>query len=222
MDAYAGIAAGAGAVLVKGAEVRGLERSGDTWRVRCRDSSGEAQASARAIVNAAGLGAQAVMRMAGLDPEAMNLRLYLAKGDYFSVTGPKRRSISRLVYPTPREHLLSLGIHTVVSLQGGFKLGPSAYYVETIDYTVDESARRAFFEDVRGFLPFLAEEDLTPDMSGIRPKLAGPGKDVRDFHIAHESARPGFFNLCGIESPGLTSSLAIGEHVAGMVRGYLR
>jgi L-2-hydroxyglutarate oxidase LhgO len=104
--------------------VLGLANDGDAWHLRYRDSSGEAVTSARAVVNAAGLGAQAVMRKAGLDPDAMNLRLCLVQGDYFSVNGPKRRSISRLVYPTPREHLLSLGIHTVVSLEVGFMPQP--------------------------------------------------------------------------------------------------
>ena len=224
MEAYAHDAASAGAELVLGAEILGLARRGDGWEVRYRDSSGDAAIVVRAVVNAAGHGAQGIMRLAGLDPDAMNLRLYLAKGDYFSVSGPKCRLISRLIYPPPREHLLSLGIHTVISLDGTFKLGPSAYYVDAIDYAVDPGHRKAFFDAVKTYLPFLEEEDLAPDMAGIRPKLAGPGEDARDFHIAHEVAAgaPGFFNLCGIESPGLTGSLAIGKMVGGMVATYLR
>lgn len=221
MDAYAHEAREAGVILATGAEVCGLVPAGDGWTVRYRDSSGETTITTRMVVNAAGLGAQAVMRMAGLDPEAMNLKLHMAKGDYFAVNGPKRNMIARLVYPTPEAHLVGLGIHTVVGMGGGFKLGPSACYVDKIDYAVDDTQRRAFFESARKFLPFLEEEDLTPDMAGIRPKLAGPGEAARDFHIAHEPASPGFINLCGIESPGLTASLAIGDCVAEMAVAYL-
>ncbi len=221
MGALAGEAVASGAMLVPGAEVTGLAMDHGEWEVRYCDSSGEAVTRSRVVVNAAGLGAQAVMRMAGLDPEGMNLRLHLAKGDYFSVAGPKRRMISRLVYPTPHRDLEGLGIHTVVGLDGGFKLGPSVYYVDRIDYTVDVTRRRAFFDDVSAYLPFLEEGDLSPDMSGIRPKLSGPGEGFRDFHIALEGAAPGLLDLCGIESPGLSASMAIADRVAELVGEYL-
>ncbi len=176
MNACARLALSQGAVLVTGAEALGLSKVREDWEIRYRDSDGAAAARSRVVVNAAGLSAQAIMRMAGLDPESMNLRLYLVKGDYFSVDSTKRRMVGRLVYPTPRAHLVSLGIHTVLGLDGGFKLGPSATYSDTIDYTVDASNRRAFFDDVKGFLPFLEEQDLTPDMSGSGPSLRAPEK----------------------------------------------
>jgi len=174
-------------------------------------------------VNAAGLHATKVMRMAGLDPDPMGLRLHLCKGEYFAVHGEKRRLVNMLVYPTPRAHLLSLGIHTVIGLGGEMKLGPSAFYVDTVDYGVDPGHREAFCADVRSYLPCIDPEDLSPDMSGIRPKLAGPGEAARDFHIAHEqdAGAPGFFNLVGIESPGLTASPAIGRLVEDMVCDHL-
>ncbi len=175
------------------------------------------------MVNSAGLGAQGVMRLAGLDPEAMGLRLHLCKGSYFSIGGGKRRRVKALVYPSPEKDLAGLGIHTVVDLGGGLKLGPDAEYVNEIEYEVDPAGREAFAKSVQAFLPFIEAADLEPDMSGVRPKLSGRGEPARDFHIAHEHAvgAPGFFNLAGIESPGLTASPAIGRMVAEMIEEYL-
>ncbi len=224
MDAFARLAEAAGADLVCGAAVLGLESGAGGWVVRYRDSEEEGAITARTVVNAAGLGAQDVMRLAGLSPEAMGLTLHLCKGEYFSVQGQKRRYVNGLVYPLPRANLLSLGIHTVKGLGGECKLGPSAFYVDAIDYTVDAENRERFYDDVRPYLPFLAPEDLVPDMSGIRPKLAGPGEPARDFHIAHEveTGAAGFVNLAGIDSPGLTASPAIAARVAELVLEGLR
>ena len=222
MDFYAEQAEAADATLLRGADVRGLEAVAAGWEIRYEDSAGPGRVTARAIVNAAGLSAQSIMRLTGLDPEQMNLRLHPCKGEYFSVSGSKHAWISHLVYPTPLADLKSLGIHTVVSLQGGFKLGPSAFYVDRLDYAVDPANQRGFLDSVRPYLPFLEMEDLAPDMSGIRPKLSDEGESARDFHIAHEPAvPPGFFNLAGIDSPGLTASPAIGAHVADMVAAFL-
>ena len=223
MDFFARQAEAAGGTLLRGAEILGLTPTAGGWQVRYRDSDGEGGVTARAVVNAAGLGAQDVMRGAGLSPEALNLRLYPCKGEYFSVNGAKRAWISRLVYPTPHADLKSLGIHTVVSLHGGFKLGPNAFYVDQIDYSVDPAHQPGILDSVRAYLPFLEPADLAPDMSGIRPKLSGEGQPARDFHIAHEAAvPPGFFNLAGIDSPGLTASPAIAAHVAAMVTSFLQ
>jgi L-2-hydroxyglutarate oxidase LhgO len=224
MDVFARMAAAAGGDLVLGAEVTGIDRTGDVWAIHYQDSDGPGKITCRAVVNSAGLDSQKIMGMAGLDPELIGLHRYLCKGDYFSVSGAKRKLLSHLIYPVPREHQLSLGIHSVIGLDGSFKLGPSAYYVDEIDYTVKEADRRALFESVRSYLPFLNLDDLIPDMSGIRPKLAGPGEDARDFYIAHEAARgaEGFFNLAGMDSPALTASPAIGRYVANLVSGYLR
>jgi L-2-hydroxyglutarate oxidase LhgO len=212
-----------GGDCVFGCTVGGLERRDGLWTIRYRDAEEDGEIACRAVVNSAGLGAQEVMRMAGLDPEAMGLRLWLCKGEYFSVQGPSRALVSSLVYPTPEHDLKGLGVHSVVDLGGGLKFGPTAEYVEEVNYDVDASRRDAFFEDARPLLPDLLAEDLFPDMSGIRPKLSGPGESARDFHIAHEAeaGAPGFFNLVGIESPGLTAAPAIARHVAELLENYL-
>ena len=223
MDIFRRIAKHSGADLVFGAAVSGLAPVSGGWEVRYFDAEGEGTVTARTVVNAAGLHAQDVMRMAGLKPDAMNLTLHLCKGEYFSVQGQKRKMVNGLVYPPPHADLVSLGIHTRVDLGGTLRLGPSAFYVDKIDYTVDPVHKSDFLSSVKPFLPFLEIDDLSPDMAGIRPKLAGPGEPARDFHIAHEAEHgaPGFFNLVGIESPGLTASPAIAGYILSLLSDYL-
>ncbi len=208
-----------GADLVFGATVTGLSKAPAGWEIRYRDSAEEGTIAAGTVVNAAGLHSQDIMCMAGLDPNRLGLTRHMAKGEYFSVSGPSRKKVRGLVYPSPEADLVGLGIHTVIDLGGGVKLGPNAFYVEEIDYRVDESHRTAFHENAAKYLPFLQAEELMPDMAGIRAKLSGPGEPARDFYIAHEAdhGAPGFLNLAGIESPGLTASLAIADHVADLI-----
>jgi L-2-hydroxyglutarate oxidase LhgO len=216
MDAMRSVAEGAGAVLLPGAEALALETVAGGWRASFRDAEGVQSVDSAFVVNAAGLGAQAVMAMAGLDPDALGLALHPCKGSYWSVQGEARRRIPGLVYPAPEEHLVGLGVHTVVDVSGGVKLGPDAEYVppaREYDYAVDERRKEAFWRSARRYLPFLEPGDIHPDMAGIRPKLSGSGERERDFHIREETevGAPGFVNLAGIESPGLTACLAIGS-----------
>ena len=204
-------------------EARGIEKKDGGFVVEIRDADGERYSFwSGVVVNAAGLGAEEVARMAGIDTAAAGYTIYPCKGEYFRVWGGKGKSISRLIYPPPTT--ISLGVHTVIDLNGGLKLGPNAYYVDTIDYGVDEHNKREFFLSAREYLPFLEEDDISPDMAGIRAKLYREGEEVRDFVIRHEADRglPGLVSLVGIESPGLTSSLAIARRVAGMVRDIIR
>ena len=223
MDALAARAQDAGADLIRGAEVTGLEKVSDGWKISYRDADGEDTLTSRVVINSAGLGAQAVMAMAGVDPEAAGLKLHLAKGEYFTVPSKYRNRLNSMVYPVPHKNLTGLGVHTVPDLSGSFKLGPNAFYVNTINYTVDESHAAEFYESARKYLPFLQPDDLVPAMSGIRPKLSAENEQARDFYIRHEAERgaAGFFNLAGMESPGLTSCCAIGDYIAGMVCDYL-
>jgi L-2-hydroxyglutarate oxidase LhgO len=128
--------------------------------------------------------------------------------------------VSRLVYPVPTKH--SLGVHVVIDLGGRLKFGPDVEYLpdRRLNYEVDPSKRHAFAESVRRILAFVKDEDLTPDMSGIRPKTQAPGDPTRDFIIAHETARglPGLINLIGMESPALTASPAIAKYVSDLMK----
>jgi len=223
MDALAVRAENAGADLIRGAEVTGFEKGSNGWKIFYRDVDGEDMLTSLVVINSAGLGAQAVMAMAGIDPEAAGLKLHLAKGEYFTVPAKYRHKLNSMVYPVPHKNLTGLGVHTVPDLFGGFKLGPNAFYVDQLDYTVDPSHAAEFYESARKYLPFLQLDDLIPDMSGIRPKLTAADEAPRDFYIRHEAERgaPGFFNLAGIESPGLTSCCVIGDYISDQVCAIL-
>ncbi len=174
---------------------------------------------AQRVINCAGLGCEQVAAGMGIDTQAAGYRLHYCKGEYFRLAASKARRIRHLVYPPPFHDMRGLGIHVVKRLDGSVSLGPSAEYVDHIDYTVNPEHAKSFFESVRNYLPFIGPRDIEPDMAGIRPKLQAPGGTPRDFVIAHESSRslPRVINLMGIESPGLTACLSIACMVAGML-----
>lgn len=216
--AYLEKKASSDATFAYNCELVSLEREGEGYKVGVRDADGDSYSFfSRIVVNAAGLGADKVARMAGIDTAGAGYTIYPCKGEYFHLRGGKEKLLNRLVYPPPTQ--ISLGLHTVLDLQGELKLGPNAFYVDEIDYTVDESHREEFYRGVKDYLPFLKEEDLSPDMAGIRPKLYREGEAERDFVIRHEEDRglPGLIDLVGIESPGLTAAPALGKYVAKML-----
>ena len=174
----------------------------------------------RIFINAAGLYSDRISLMAGIDNH--DYRLKYCKGDYFRVHHNKGRFLSHLIYPTPADDSVSLGIHTVLDLAGGLRLGPDAKYVNAIEYTVDENKAEIFYEDVRRCLPFIQLSDLSADTSGIRPKLQSEGEDFRDFVIKEESDRDfaGFVNLIGIDSPGLTCCFSIAKEVSKIIESF--
>jgi L-2-hydroxyglutarate oxidase LhgO len=165
------------------------------------------------VINSAGLSADKVAAMAGIDTSKAGYNIRYCKGEYFGVSNRHRGKLSRLVYPAPTQ--VSLGIHGVLGLDGSLRLGPSAFYVDELNYDVDAGHRHEFFESARTLFPFLEENDLSPDTAGIRPKLQEAGGPFRDFVIRDEGDKglPGFINLIGIESPGLTSALSIARYV---------
>lgn len=169
--------------------------------------------TAGALVIAAGLGAQKCAALIDGYPAARIPPLYLGKGNYFTLVGVKA-PFARLIYPPPIPG--ALGTHYRRDLGGVAHFGPDLEFVESEDYRVDPARAESFYATVRRFWPALPDGALTPDYSGIRPKLHGPGAPQADFVIDDEGAHglPGLVALFGIESPGLTSSLAIGEEVA--------
>jgi len=173
------------------------------------------------VINAAGLEADTVAELAGIDVDAAGYRLRWCKGSYFSAAPRCARLVSHLVYPVPARE--SLGVHVVLDTGGRLRFGPDAEYLPARreDYRVAPEKRTMFGEAARRLLPDVRDEDLEPDISGIRAKLQGPGEPVRDFVIADEAARglPGFYDLIGIESPGLTAAPAIAEYVAALLDG---
>ncbi len=215
MDSLLEEARRSGALLQTRAALVAIERRDRDYLLRVRTPSGDEAFTSERVVNAAGLEADAVAALAGIDLDSAGYRQHWCKGSYFSVAGSRTHALSRLVYPVPTR--VSLGVHAVLALDGRLRFGPDAEYLpqREADYSVDESRRAAFGAAVRRLLPEVEDEDLAPDIAGIRPKLQGPAEGFRDFVIAEEGPRglPGFVNLVGIDSPGLTSALAIAEEV---------
>ncbi len=171
---------------------------------------------ADAVVNSAGHGAPVLAAATrGLGPQHVPPR-YFAKGCYFTLGG--RSPFSRLVYPAPGESS-HLGVHLTLDLGGQAKFGPSFRWVDTLDHTLDEAEGAHFYAEVRRYWPGLKDGALQPGYVGVRPKIRGPGEPAQDFRIDGPAAHgvSGLVNLFGIESPGLTSSLAIAERVAAML-----
>lgn len=171
------------------------------------------------LINSAGLQADSLAATAGIDIDEAGYRQYFCKGEYFSLPPAYTRLVNRHIYPPPLKELTGLGIHLTCTLDGRLRLGPSAIYIDEEDYSVDPESGALFFEAVKNFLPFVKEDDLTPEMAGLRPKLSGPGEPFRDYIIKEEKDRglPGMVNLLGIESPGLTAALAIARLAAKKV-----
>ncbi len=170
----------------------------------------------KTIVNAAGLQAQALAtRFTGLDPRHVP-KAYFAKGNYFTLTG--RSPFQHLVYPVPEPG--GLGVHLTLDLAGQARFGPDVQWVDNPDDTTVQAERGdAFYAEVRKYWPALPDGALAPAYAGIRPKINGPNEPARDFCIQGPADHgvAGLVNLFGIESPGLTSALAIAEFVTGLL-----
>ncbi len=221
MDHLAQRALAAGASLYPEATVEAIEPAPGGYRVIVRRRGELESLTTECLVNSAGLDADTIAALAGIDLDAAGYRLHWCKGSYFSAASRCARLVSHLVYPVPASE--SLGVHVVLDTGGRLRFGPDVEYLpdRTPDYRVDPERRGAFAAAARKLLPEIADEDLEPDISGIRPKLQAKGGPVRDFGIQEESARglPGFVNLLGIESPGLTAAPAIADYVATLLRG---
>ena len=175
---------------------------------------------ARTVVNAAGLHACDLARkIRGFNPRLVPKPWY-AKGSYFTLAG--RSPFTHLIYPAPEpdRHLAGLGVHLTIDLGGQAKFGPDVQWVESAsDLQVDPARADAFYAEIRRYWPALADGALVPGYAGIRPKISGPGEAAADFTIQGPQVHgvAGVVQLLGIESPGLTSCLAIGAHVAKLL-----
>jgi L-2-hydroxyglutarate oxidase LhgO len=209
-----------GGQVVYGSEVTGISKINKGYRITLFDSDKRDYSfTTRILINSAGLTSDKVSEMVGLTDD--NLKILFCKGEYFRINPPKNRLIKRLIYPVPHQNMEGIGIHVTMDMGGGVKLGPDVKYLESniYDYKLTASKQEAFFKSAKKFLPFLEYDDLAPEMAGIRPKIQKPGEPLRDFYIMEETKRgyPGFINLIGIESPGLTSSISIAKYVNDLI-----
>lgn len=206
MQALLGEAEAHGGMLVTNSPAERISRAGGLWQVHM---PGEADpvVSAPILVNSGGLGAQAIASVTeGLDPTLVP-PLHLARGVYFTHSG--KVPFSHLIYPVPEPG--GLGTHLTLDLAGQARFGPDVEWIGAIDYTVDPARKAKFAAAAQRIWPALDPERLQPGYAGIRPKISGPGEPAADFMIQGPSihGQEGLVNLFGIESPGLTASMAI-------------
>jgi len=232
--AYARVAEGQGTQIMSSARVTDLTKKNEGWQVTVTPL-GEGRLdgwthTSRVVVNSAGLWADKVAALAGVDVLARGWELHLTKGNYFTVADAHAQRVSRLIYPVPPASGTSLGVHVCLDLGGQMKLGPDLQKYDhdlrdsaggphgiELDYSVDAQRGDDFFADAQRFLPWLKRDDLVPAMSGLRPKLSQ--SKLVDFVVQAETEADlkGLINLIGIESPGLTAAPAIAQEVGRLV-----
>jgi len=213
-----------GADIAYNSEVVAIEKISSGYRLSINDKRGNVfNIEAGLIINCAGLNSDKVAQAAGVDIKKRGYELKYCKGQYFRVINRRKCAlISHLIYPLPNIKEGGLGIHATLDLNGSIRLGPDTCYInrDELDYVVDKGKKEFFLNSARRFLPFLDEFDLTEDSAGIRPKLQGKNEGFRDFVIREENdlGFPGFINLIGIESPGLTAVLSIAKYVENIIK----
>jgi L-2-hydroxyglutarate oxidase LhgO len=201
----------AGGAIALNTPVTAARRKDGQWEVTFGGRDGGVF-SFDAVANCAGLRAQAVARTMDDYPAARVPRLVLGKGSYFTYAG--KPVFKRLVYPTPI--VGALGVHVTLDMAGRMRFGPDLEWIDQVNYDVDPTRAHLFYARIRTYWPGLPDGALSPDYAGIRPKLSGPGEPQGDFLIdtPAQHGLPGLVQMFGIESPGLTSSLSLGEAVA--------
>ena len=213
MLAYLGDAEASGAMLALRSPLENALVNGQGFELRV---AGAEPIACSTLVNCAGLRAPSVARRIEGYPAELAPRELYAKGNYYSLT--RRSPFARLIYPVPEPG--GLGVHVTLDLGGQARFGPDVEWVERIDYDVDPRRAERFYAAIRRYWPGLPDGALAPGYAGIRPKTAGPGEPAPDFEIEGPGKHgvPGLVQLYGIESPGLTASLALARTVCDELR----
>jgi len=215
------------AEVVYNSNVEDIRKTSAGYQVLIKDADTEEFSfNTRILINSAGLESDTIAQKIGIDIKKQAYDLKYCKGQYFRMgNSNKAKLVNRLIYPVPKTKSAGLGVHATVDLAGGLRLGPDDEYIKRneINYDVDIKDKNSFLNSTKTFLPFLESDDLIPDTAGIRPKLQGEKEDFRDFVIKEESnlGFPGFVNLIGIESPGLTAAPSIAKYVEGLLKDIL-
>jgi L-2-hydroxyglutarate oxidase LhgO len=204
-----------GGMIAFNTPVEGLRPSINGWEVRFGGADAGTM-TVDAVINSAGLGAQAIARATEGYAATRVPKLVLAKGNYFGFAG--KPAFSHLIYPAPVEG--GLGTHVTLDMAGRMRFGPDVEWIDEESYTVDAKRAESFYASVRTYFPALPDGSLVPDYCGIRPKLTGKGEPAADFLIDGPAGHglPRLVHLFGIESPGLTSSLSIAEDVVAQIQ----
>ena len=204
----------AGGVVVFNAAVSGGAVINDVLELIVHSGDSSSRLAAATVVNCAGLGSDKLARsIVGIKSDTLPVYSY-AKGNYFTYAG--KSPFTSLIYPVPNEY--GLGVHVTHDMAGNLRFGPDVEWVDEIDYEVDPKRCESFYEAIRSYWPDLPDDSLLPAYAGIRPKINGKGLAAADFVIQGKSGHgiDGLINLFGIESPGLTSSLALADYVKVM------
>ncbi len=219
MRSLATAAQASGALIAYKHTVERIERDGDRFLLSVSDPEASAtRLTASVLVNSAGLAAGAIAAMLGYGLDGGNstprLRQVINKGRYYDIVGSQQAArIRHLVYPLPNPDRSGLGVHITLDIDGGAHIGPDNEWLDgaaTLDYRADDSRRQQFLESAQSYLPWLTSDDIAPGQIGYRGKLSGPGEPPADFLVWHDR---GYVHLGGIESPGMTASLAIARLV---------
>lgn len=214
MLAYLGEAEDHGAMLALRSRLEKAEVIDSGFRLSVGGAE-STQIETGILVNSAGIRAPSVARLIAGYPEQHAPRELYAKGNYYSLA--RRAPFSRLVYPVPEPG--GLGVHVTLDLAGQARFGPDVEWIDAIDYRVDPNRAERFYAAIRRYWPGLPDGALAPGYAGIRPKISAPGEPAADFALQgpREHGVPGLVNLFGIESPGLTASLALADDVAKLL-----
>lgn len=222
MESLARCATARGAYLAFGHAVVGACRRNGAYVLAVREpGGGKTDLVAGRVVNAAGLSADLVAALPGLDVDAAGYHLVYVRGCYFRLSERWAGRLRHLVYPVPHQGLTGLGVHVTLDIAGGLRLGPDVEVLgeRVQEYRVDPARAAWFAEAARRFLPDLRDDDLRPDQAGIRARRIVPGGGAPDFVVQEEGPRglSGWVNLIGIESPGLTCALTLADEVHALV-----
>lgn len=195
-------------------EVDSIQRKKNNYRIGIKNDN--YQFHSKIVINSAGLNSDNMAKLIGLDIDKFGYKLHLCKGSYFAYS--KSSPVQRLVYPIPEKDLTGLGIHATLDLNHRLRFGPDTEYTDKLDYDVDINKQEQFYTRASLMIKGLVKENFHPDTAGVRPQIKGEG--FKDFIITNEVEKGlnGFINLIGIESPGLTASLAIGKYVYNLVK----
>jgi L-2-hydroxyglutarate oxidase LhgO len=208
-----------GLEIVYNHKVIGIEKLSSGYQITLEFDENKFTIQTEKVINSAGLYADKIAELVGLDIDTLGYRQFFCRGHYFKTS--KQHIARHLIYPVPEKNWSGIGVHITIDLAGNIKFGPDVMYLtENIeDYTIPMERKPLFYQSIKRYLPLIELEDLQPDQAGIRPKIQKNGEPQKDFIISEENEKGlnGFINLIGIESPGLTSSIAIAKYVKSLL-----